>query len=373
MLNEANKQLIFVVYDGIGNSVFYSQVIAPLLDLINQSANLEVTIVSFESKKVNYHNLADVIPAHEKLHLVICRKIPFIGKISLLFATVQLFCVLRRRQPCHEIIARGPLAGYIVYKALSWWSTLDPARMRADAEKTFPSVMVQARGLCAEEYRYTHKNEKSNFLVAWWRHHMFKIFWNIEFEVYRSKRKTDYPNDVTIECVSSALKDHLEHIFRADPARIILAIKDLPKALEKESIQQFRQKVREKLKISADALVYCYSGSWRPWQCADKTVEYFVQEFAKNPQAFFLVLSQDKAQFEQELKKYNVPTTAYAIIKVQPTELQEYLAAADFGMLLREPDIINWVSRPTKMLEYQAAGLEIIHNNTVAWLTRENQ
>ena len=40
-------------------------------------------------------------------------------------------------------------------------------------------------------------------------------------------------------------------------------------------------------------------------------------------------------------------------------------------MLVREKDIINCVSRPTKMLEYQSAGLKIVHNNTVAWLASQ--
>ncbi|MFH1832527.1 MAG: hypothetical protein ABH827_07080, partial [bacterium] len=69
---------------------------------------------------------------------------------------------------------------------------------------------------------------------------------------------------------------------------------------------------------------------------------------------------------------HNLPKTAYKIISVRQEQLYEYLSCANFGFLLREEDIINWVSRPTKMLEYQAVGLKIIHNNTIAWLTEDN-
>jgi hypothetical protein len=48
--------------------------------------------------------------------------------------------------------------------------------------------------------------------------------------------------------------------------------------------------------------------------------------------------------------------------------IYHYLAAADIGIIFRKPHIINWISRPTKILEYQAVGLKIIHNNTVAML-----
>ena len=49
----------------------------------------------------------------------------------------------------------------------------------------------------------------------------------------------------------------------------------------------------------------------------------------------------------------------------------KYLCAADAGILLRKKDVVNWVARPTKILEYRAAGLKIIHNDTVAMLTNQ--
>jgi hypothetical protein len=48
--------------------------------------------------------------------------------------------------------------------------------------------------------------------------------------------------------------------------------------------------------------------------------------------------------------------------------IYRYLAACDIGLIFREPHLINWTSRPTKVLEYQAAGLEIVHNNTIDFL-----
>jgi len=40
-------------------------------------------------------------------------------------------------------------------------------------------------------------------------------------------------------------------------------------------------------------------------------------------------------------------------------------------MLFREQTIVNWTSRPTKLLEYQAVGLEVVHNNTVAYAMKK--
>ena len=61
---------------------------------------------------------------------------------------------------------------------------------------------------------------------------------------------------------------------------------------------------------------------------------------------------------------------SYHITTISHADIYRYLAAADAGIVLRESHPINWVSRPTKILEYQAAGLAIVHNNTIGYITR---
>ena len=45
-----NKQLAFIIFDGIENSVFVSQVLQPLLNLLKEDNNIEITLISFEKK-----------------------------------------------------------------------------------------------------------------------------------------------------------------------------------------------------------------------------------------------------------------------------------------------------------------------------------
>ena len=113
----------------------------------------------------------------------------------------------------------------------------------------------------------------------------------------------------------------------------------------------------------------------RPWQCAKESVRYFktlrdagllrASGDKKNNEAFLLILSQDKTEFEKEIEKQQIPKKNYCVISVTPNDVYRYLSACDYGLLFRDKDIINFVSRPTKMLEYQSVGLEIIHNNTI--------
>lgn len=354
MYKDSCKQLTFVIYDGIGNSVFGSMVLAPLLEMLKANRNLEITLLSFESKRLSAQTLAKLIPACDNLHMVVKYKPPFVGKRSLWFGVRQLHRLLKKI-PCHEIIARGPLAGWIVKRVLG------------KTGNTFPCT-VQARGLCAEEYRFSHIKENESWLKRSCRRWMYNHLKQIELEVYGNGSKTVSSYDVAIEAVSPALKEHLVKNFHADESKVSIATKDLLAAIDAQQVGQWKEELRKKLGIMQDAYVYCYSGSYKPWQCADQTVQFFSQLHDGHEKSFLLILSQDKDAFTRALNRYKIPKNRSLVMSVPHHELVQHLAVADAGLLFRDADVINWVSRPTKMLEYQSVGLKVIHNNTVAWL-----
>ncbi len=352
-----NQHQCFVVYDGIENSVFHSQVLEPILKELDENKKLEITLISFEDEKIKNKKLLQSLPAHDRLHIILCKKIPFIGKPSLWFAAHQFKRILKYTE-FERITARGPLAGYITFCTL---------RILKINDQT--PIIIQARGLCAEEYRYTHRNEDPHFWKTWWRHYIQQSLFNIEKEVYEPQRDG---KNVFIESVSNALKDYLVETFKASTARIIIAVKDIPEVKTVKEVSDWRDLARKELKINKDAIVYCYSGSWKPWQCANQTIEYFIDIATKTPTTHLLILTSDHEKFSKELKAYKIPSDRYTIFSAPKKDLFKYLAAADFGILFREKDIINWVSRPTKALEYQAVGLKIVHNDTVGMLCNES-
>ncbi|KKQ32696.1 MAG: Glycosyltransferase-like protein [candidate division TM6 bacterium GW2011_GWF2_37_49] len=349
MININNKNLTFVVYDGIKNSVFQSQVLAPLLNELEERPDLNIKLVCFEKDIAEERQFATKLKGHPRLDIIFFKKYPFFGKPSMMYAIKCFRGFLKIDMP-DQIIARGPLAGYIVLKALS--------------NKFNIHTTVQARGLCAEEYRYSV--QKTNGAIKKiWDKFIFKSMKKIELYVYSSSK-------IKIEAVSPALKDYLVKQFQTEPANILMAVKDIPKSVDKCQAVVWSSQVRDELQIHDKAIVYCYSGSFKLWQCAEQTIECFAFEYFKDNSLFMLVLTNDIKPFKHELERFKIPTSNYRILNVQPQDLNKYLCAANFGMLIREADIINWVSRPTKMLEYQACGLKIIHNNTVAWLATEN-
>ncbi len=343
--------LIFVLYDSITNSIFDSQIAIPLLQRKQQNPLLTITIISFE-KKINAHSYKAITDKYPQLQFVFLKKQLFITPFFLFSAIQQLKKILASFSN-YQLIARGPLAGFLCLKAIN-------------PKKRTP-LIIQARGLLYEEYNYVHQDTKNKLLqlIHSWRAHQYK---KIEQYVYSHKKKQTY----AIEAVSIALKEHLIATYHACPDAITIAEHDIPTTIPASQLRSWRTEIRHQLQLSDDIIVYCYNGSLRAWQCPQQTIEFFYNQLQKNKNIFLLVLTQDAKSFQQLLQQKDIDAAFYKVLNVPHQEIYQYLAAADSGLIFREQHILNWVSRPTKILEYQAVGLPIIHNNTIAMITETN-
>lgn len=338
------QHTLVILYDSIFNSVFASQVLIPLQHRLDAQPGATATIISFESTPISHKRIKKLC-SDARITLKIIKKIPFFGTVSLRYAAFKLASLLRTVQGTN-IIARGPLAGWIAYRA---------------SKHTIP-LIIQARGLAAEEYRYTHQP------ASWW--HRFRAWQydHIERTVYGRYAHT---KTVTIHTVSSALKKYLIDTWNTPAHAISVATYDVPQPFTPATIQTWRLHTRARLTIPNNAYVYVYNGSAHPWQCPEQTVHFFAKKYIQDAKHFLLVLTQSDKQFTALLRTHRIPHSAYHITRVPHADIYEHLAAADAGLLFREPHCINWVSRPTKALEYQAVRLPIIHNDTIAILTKK--
>lgn len=109
------------------------------------------------------------------------------------------------------------------------------------------------------------------------------------------------------------------------------------------------------LGISADDLVFCYLGQSQPWQMPEETVSLYAKIEKKLRNTYFLVLTKDVSTFQSYA--YHAGIKRYKIITVPHEEVPYYLQVCDYGFVLRNPDIINQVASPTKVLEYLACGV----------------
>lgn len=362
MYKNENKQLMMVIFDGIDNSVFQSQVLSPLLKEIEDQKNLEVTLVSFELKEYPAVELIQKIPSHDRLHVILCPRTRFLGHLGLWISSYY-FRKMIKSIPLQKIIARGPLAGWIVLNFIK------KLYLNEQHEEGI-EIIIQARGLAAEEYRYECENNQKKWFHRYIQNWYYAVLQCLEYEVYQNDKFKKRYGMIDIEVVSEALKQYILEHFDADPKHIFVAERDLVKPLTEEERIAFRTKIRSLLNIPKKAVVYCYSGSIKPWQCILETIENVNELFKKNSDAYFLMLvpERDLDEAKKILQLSALNFNRIRTISVNPSVLLEYLSAADFGFLLRKSDPVSWVSRPTKALEYKAAGLTIIHNQTVNYI-----
>lgn len=340
------KHLIFVLYDSITNSVFEGQVLTPLINKLAADHTLHITIISFERNQTAAHLIQEQhSKKNKRLSWIMKPQFPFIGRLSLYYAARILKKTLANYY-AYKLIARGPLAGWICLHAYH------PLRCT--------QLIIQARGLLAEEYQYTHQKNYSFF-------HRIRTKQYAAIEAYVYKHPAPL-----FEAVSTALTSYMHTTFATPKQRISIAHEDIPNAIDKKQICSWRTAIRAKLNIPDTSYVICYNGSLKPWQCPIEMIQYVQKQLTEHPHALFLILTQDTCDAEKMMIAHGIPASSYRIYATGYDTIYQYLSAADEGLLFREQHIINWVSRPTKLLEYRAIGLKVTHNNTVAY-AQENQ
>jgi len=359
-------QRIVVIYDSITNSVFTSQVLNPLIAWLTQDKKRTAILISFEAIAITNHPTYAHILHEKRITLVIRKRIPFFGATSLWYAAYCIRTLVKQRSA--HIIARGPFAGYACLRA----------------RITVP-LRIQIRGLLWQEYEYTcnqyAKTKPDKYPVThtcqvtfakrleqYGRSYMQKL----KIYFYKRLEATLYAHrdrNLTFEAVSPALRDYLMTTYTTlDPTTVGLAYDDIPQPVAHQKRKRWRIQVRAELGLPANAHVYCYNGSVKPWQFPDEFFTFCKDAIAPHADAHLLIISQDYQHCASLLVKTTIPTPRCHLISVAHDRIYEYLAAADTGLVFRDATLLNWVSRPTKLLEYQAVGLRILHNATIAWL-----
>ena len=368
MDHSITKMKIFVIYDGMNNSVFQSQVLAPFKKEAEQS-NDKFLIISFENlqkdlpfkwfdtifNKVKNHSPRTAVhpeyptfredvskdDRNYEIKIIQFTRLPFLGKFSLFLSQIKLRKFLKKIDTDYSLKARGPLAGWIALKAQT---------------NKCKNIIIQARGILVEEYEMAHPKAKNILVNTFnsWRKKQLRL---IEKYVYSTSK---------IEAVSTALIEYLNKNYGTDKNLTTLAKDDIPEKISAAQKTSWSNEIRKELNIPVDSYVYCYNGSAKAWQCPKETVNFFKEKLKENNNIFLLILSQDKNVFEKLL--IDVDKTKYKILNVNNSEIMKYLSASNAGLIFRDKHIVNWVSRPTKALEYKAAHLDIIHNNTIDFM-----
>ena len=334
----------YLNYDGVGCNVFDSQILTPLM--LMKGRGLKVHLINYEKHK----DLANELNYQSKCAIKLGEPPSIIPKWSycnfiMTPRYITSLCDILRTEPTGQGIvlhARGCFAGYIALKAKE--------RMKKELNV---KVITDFRGLISAEYRlnYKDKNFCYRILLNMVAHYVSKI------EQYAAQR-SDY-----LFCVSNKFKQYLCHNYQlaTDKISVIPTSIDSNKFFFNESS---RIRLRNEYGVNENFVV-TYCGGGQKWQCPDLLFKTFIEVREQIQNAKFLLITNEKALFEQYAQKYHLPAAEYVIVNSTYQNVSDYLSMADCALLLRNPDPVNEVASPTKFAEYLSCNLPVIASRNV--------
>lgn len=126
-----------------------------------------------------------------------------------------------------------------------------------------------------------------------------------------------------------------------------------------------RSILRQKYGLSSK-FVFVHTGSLEYWYMKDEMLDFFKAAKELCVGAHFLLLTHsDKSLFLRLIRQNGLSPVDFTMLSVPFTDMPEYLAMADAGLILITPVFSKKASCPTKFAEYLSCGLPVIINDKI--------
>ena len=163
-----------------------------------------------------------------------------------------------------------------------------------------------------------------------------------------------------ILCVSNRLKEYLLINNNSLNKNKITVIPGCADANSFYFDNTARKLIRKQLNLENSNVIIYSGGLDKKWQIPDKLFGYVCNLQINFSNIFFICLTPNTDIAHKKADKFKISSDKIFIKYVSCNKLNDYLSAADFGLLLRENSIVNNVASPTKFAEYLMAGLPVI-------------
>lgn len=328
--------LIYLIYDGLTNPVFDSQVLT-MLEFLARSGMGPDLVVSFERRGATDELLRkkNVVVARLPAEVLIVERWPFLGAASLRCLGSRLAQIIAGR-----IRGSGPL----ILHCRGHASAFVALQVRALLPYANAKVLADIRGVPEELLAYTTA----------WRSVLDRFR-------YREAKRVEHAVYASVDalcCVSHALKDYITRSSGRPSNQIAVVHCAVDTSLFRFD-PTTRAMVRRELGLD-DKLVFVYSGSLAPWQGPGKLLEFFSAVKQLHPPSHLVILTKETHAAERVLGRHSGDGPGVTLLSLSHREVPRYLMAADVGLLLRDDTPVNRVAFPTKYAEYLATGLFVV-------------
>lgn len=316
-----NMKILYFSDGGTNLSVFDSQVLGLVKKFIEKGYNIDLIVRGEVDKSYNHQIKFSY------------KGLPKYFKISLFIESIELLMKLKLSD-YDLIICRGEFTAYIVI-------------LIKKILNLKYKILLDVRGAALEELDFYDFGFLGNLKKRLKKH----LFYNV------LRESVKYSN--FISAVSLNLSKYLESKYKRKADIIIPTI--VSKNFKFDL--NIRKMIRDKYNIN-EKIVFIYIGSLHKWQCFNETVKYLenVKKYLKYKFYSIILISKKDYEKAKVVIRNSIIFKDCLIDSVPYNEVQKFIAAADFGLLFREDNIVNKVASPVKLSEYLSGGLPVITN-----------
>lgn len=138
--------------------------------------------------------------------------------------------------------------------------------------------------------------------------------------------------------------------------------KVIPSTLNSVHLSNVKTINRESLGFKKSDIIFVYSGSTSGWQSFSKMIQFVELFLIKNAKYKLLILSKKTNVIKELLLKY---PNQISVKWLKPNNVLPVLKICDYGLIIRENSLTNYVASPVKFAEYLYSGLKIIISSNI--------
>lgn len=336
------KKILYISYDGLTDPLGQSQILPYLQGLTKHG--FQFTILSFEKKtryeKEKYIVNSIVTEAGIKwVPLSFTAKPPVLAKIYDRYRLWQKANSLYQQENFDMVHCRSYVAAEVGLKLKTRFGI---------------KMLFDMRGFWADE-----KVDNGQWNLQ-------KPFYKKLYEYYKQKENRFLLESDAVISLTDAAKNYLlrNETFQKINIEVIPCCADLSHFDYHRIDSDEVDKLREELKIPADAKVITYLGSVGGWYMLEEMFEFLKLLQRKHSEYVMLFLTKDDSGFVKEkATEIGIDPSKIFVTYADRNRLPVYLALSNISLFFIRNSFSKMASSPTKHAELMGMGIPVICNN----------